>query len=173
MGDGARPALATTTRTAEPRCSSSRAGPPLTSDFRTARAWTTSPGGRIVVHEYFAYERWKLVPQDAAYEEFVAAVMASWRARGGEPNVGLSLVPWLERLGLTIEHTRTMTDLVNPRHHRWHWPTAFAATAVERLVELGDVDFEAAQRMSCSIKDSWNDGAWMMTPGVVEVVARK
>jgi ubiquinone/menaquinone biosynthesis C-methylase UbiE len=134
---------------------------------------TLRVGGRIVVHEYFAYETWKLVPQDAAYEEFVTAVMASWRARGGEPNVGLSLIPWLERLGLTIEHTRTMTYLVNPRHHRWHWPTAFAAAGIERLVKLGDVDSDAAHRMRRSVKDSWNDGAWMMTPGVVEVVARK
>ena len=107
------------------------------------------------------------------YEELVAAIMASWRARGGEPNVGLSLVPWLERLGLTVEHTRTMTDLVHPRHHRWHWPTAFALASVDRLVQLGDMSPEAAERARKSISASRANGSWMMTPGVVEVIARK
>jgi SAM-dependent methyltransferase len=130
-------------------------------------------GARVVIHEYFAYETWGVLPRDAVYEEFVAAVMASWRARGGEPNVGLSLVPWLERLGLTIEHTRTVTDLVHPRHHRWHWPTAFALASVDRLVQLGDVDLEAADRFRQSIDTSRANGSWMMTPGVVEVIARK
>ena len=46
------------------------------------------PGGVLVIHEYFDYETWSFLPQCPEHEEFVRAVMKSWRAAGGEPNIG-------------------------------------------------------------------------------------
>jgi hypothetical protein len=130
-------------------------------------------GGTIAIQEYFAYESWKLLPRDAEFEAFVSAVMASWRARGGEPNVGLDLVPWLESMGLEIRSTRTITDVVTRSSHRWHWPTAFALSSLERLIELGDVTPAAGERMRARIQALRTDDAWMVTPGVIEVIARR
>lgn len=131
------------------------------------------PGGAIAIHEYFAYETWKLVPHDADFETFVAAVMASWRARGGEPNVGLEIPRWLELMGLEIVSTRTIADLVTRDSHRWHWPLAFALSGLERLVELGDVPPSDADRLRARMLALRTDDTWMMTPAVVEVIARK
>jgi len=131
------------------------------------------PGGRIAIHEYFAYETWKLVPRDPEFEAFVAAVMASWRARGGEPNVGLEVASWLERAGMEIRSTRTITDVVRRSHHRWHWSAAFALSGLERLIELGDVSPAAGARMRERIQALWTEDAWMVTPGVIEVIAAK
>lgn len=131
------------------------------------------PGATVAIHEYFAYETWKLVPSDPVFESFVAAVMRSWRAHGGEPNVGLRLVPWLEGLGFTIEGTRTITELVNAANFRWHWPATFARSGIARLAELGDVTPEEAHRMRAQIEAMWTNGTWMVTPAVLEVIARK
>jgi hypothetical protein len=130
-------------------------------------------GGTIAIQEYFAYESWKLLPRDVEFEAFVSAVMESWRARGGEPNVGLDLVPWLEGMGLEIRSTRTITDVVTRSSHRWHWPAAFALSGLERLIELGDVTPAAGEQMRARIQALWTDDAWMVTPGVIEVIARK
>lgn len=131
------------------------------------------PGARIVLHEYCAYESWKLIPRVAAFERFVSVVMTSWRARGGEPNVGLYLIPWLEQLGMCVEHTRIITDVVRESDSRWHWPVAFAVAGLERLVELGDVDAHTAAEMRRSIGDLEEYGSWMVTPAVIEVIARR
>jgi SAM-dependent methyltransferase len=130
-------------------------------------------GGTIAIQEYFAYESWRLLPRDAEFEAFVSAVMKSWRARGGEPNVGLDIVPWLESMGLEIRSTRTITDVVTHSSHRWHWPTAFALSGLERLIELGDVTPAAGERMRARIQALRTEDAWMVTPGMIEVIARR
>jgi SAM-dependent methyltransferase len=40
-------------------------------------------GGVLVVHEYFDYGTWRVTPRSPEIEEFVRAVMESWRANGG------------------------------------------------------------------------------------------
>src|SRR2546429_1551550 len=132
-----------------------------------------TPGGRVAIHEYFAYESWKVVPRDPEFESFVAAVMASWRARGGEPNVGLELASWLTAMGFQVQSTRTITEVVTRAHHRWHWPAAFALSGLERLIALGDVSPREGDRMRARIQALLTDDAWMVTPGVVEVIATK
>ena len=56
------------------------------------------PGGVMVVHEYFNYATWQLAPKSSELEEFVRVVMESWRADGGEPDIGLDLPGWLDEL---------------------------------------------------------------------------
>ena len=52
---------------------------------------TLRVGGRVVFHEYADYRTWRLAPRRHAVEAFVAEVMASWKATGGEPDVALAL----------------------------------------------------------------------------------
>jgi SAM-dependent methyltransferase len=129
------------------------------------------PGAAIAIHEYFDYRTWRVVPRDADFEAFVAAVMSSWRARGGEPDIALSLPGWLEEMGLQIRAIRTVTDLAGPRDDRWRWPLAFADTAVGRLLELGEVDRVQAERMTAAITRARQEGRRMVTPGVAEIIA--
>jgi ubiquinone/menaquinone biosynthesis C-methylase UbiE len=42
-----------------------------------------APEGVMAVHEYFDYSTWRALPRCPELEEFVSAVMASWRGNGG------------------------------------------------------------------------------------------
>lgn len=138
---------------------------------RVARA--LRPGATLAIHEYFDYRTWRVVPRDADFEDFVAAVMASWRARGGEPDIALSLPGWLEELGFEVRPPRAIVEFASPRDDRWRWPMAFADTAVDRLLELGDITAGQAARMTGAIQRARSEGRRMVTPAVAEIIARK
>jgi SAM-dependent methyltransferase len=132
------------------------------------------PGGAFVAHEYFDYATWRASPRTPEIEEFVAAVMASWRTRGGEPDIALDLVAWLDELGCDVVTTRPITDMVAHDHPKWRWMASFGASGLDRLVELGDVTRERAS----AIRRAWQtlaarSGARMVTPSVLEIVARR
>jgi SAM-dependent methyltransferase len=129
------------------------------------------PGGRVVIHEYFAYETWKVLPRDEEFERLVSIVMRSWRGRGGEPNVGLEIVPWLEAIGFRILVTRTIAQLSRSDDPRWHWPTAFALSGIPRLVELGELTGNEATQLDARLRMLFAANVWMFTPSVLEVVA--
>ena len=133
-----------------------------------------APGGVLVLHEYFDYGTWRLAPPSEAFERFVAAVMASWRAAGGEPDIGLQLHGWLRESGFVIEHTLPIIHAVTPSDSIWHWPAVFARSGVSRLVESGHlsgVDAEAVQAVLTAHETQSN--GLMLTPGVLEIVARR
>jgi SAM-dependent methyltransferase len=131
------------------------------------------PDGAVAIHEYFEYGTWRLWPRDADFERFVAATMAAWRHSGGEPDVGLAIPTWLEELGFAVRSVRLITDLVKPPHPRWEWAMAFASSGPLRLAELGDISQDDAARMLQSVNRARAAGAWMITPGVAEIVAVK
>ena len=128
-------------------------------------------GGRVVIHEYFAYETWKVLPRDEEFERLVSIVMQSWRARGGEPNVGLEIVPWLEGLGFRILVTRTIAHLSRSDDPRWHWPKTFALSGLPRLVELGALTSDEATQLDARLRTLFAANVWMFTPAVIEVIA--
>jgi hypothetical protein len=126
------------------------------------------------LHEYFDYGTWRLAPRSEAFERFVAAVMASWRAAGGEPDIGLQLHGWLRESGFVIEHTQPIIQTVTPSDFTWHWPAAFARSGVARLVESGHLsvaDADAVRDVLTAHEVQPN--GLMLTPGVLEIVARR
>jgi SAM-dependent methyltransferase len=132
------------------------------------------PGARLVVHEYFDYGIWRLVPRSAAFEDFVAAVMGSWRAAGGEPDIALPLLSWLSEVGFRLEVTEPVLWAVGPRDFIWRWPAAFVETGVERLVETGRLAPHAARNILDALAAAAADPlAKMITPGVLEIVATR
>jgi SAM-dependent methyltransferase len=137
---------------------------------RAARALRV--GGALVVHEYFDYGAWRAAPRDAVVEDFVARVMASWRARGGEPDIGLDLLGWMPAQGLEIASVRAMIEVAAPGSPHWEWLQEFAAVGRQRLVELGELTADqgaalAAGWAACVARP----GVRMVTPGMLEIVA--
>jgi SAM-dependent methyltransferase len=131
------------------------------------------PGGRLVVYEYFDYRTWRLSPRDADFEGFVDAVMQSWRAEGGEPDVGLDLPRWMRELGFTVEW-RQFSDMIRPNDELWQWPRAFIETGVQRMVDLGRIsDDEAVRIREAFERVSADPNAHLVIPSVVELVATK
>jgi SAM-dependent methyltransferase len=137
---------------------------------RAARA--LRPGGTMVLHEYGDYRTWRLSPRSPEFEAFVAEVMASWRATGGEPDVGFDLPRWLGELGFEVRALTPLLDAARPADHVWQWPGAFVESGVRRMVELGRL----SERQAVAITSAYaafekTPHAFQTTPMVLEIIA--
>lgn len=132
------------------------------------------PGGTLVIHEYFDYGTWRLVPRSTDIEELVEVVKKSWRADGGEPDIALDLVAWLPTEGFRIVELRPIIDVISPSDFAWQWPATFVDVGLDRLVKLG---YFSAGRAD-EIRDEFRryaaePGSRMITPGVLEIIATR
>lgn len=115
-----------------------------------------------------------MVPRCHPVEEYGKRFIANWRLDGGEPNIGLDLLEWLPSLGCTVVSTRQIVRLAQPHMDVWQWPKTFVMVGVDRLVDLGKMTPEEA----IIAKDAWmkmeaNPYAYIVTPGLLEIVAEK
>ena len=132
------------------------------------------PGGVMVMHEYVDYRAWRLSPRSEPFEGFVREVMASWRDQGGEPDIALELPGWLGELGLEVTALRPIAEVATPADFLWQWPREFVRVGVDRLVELGRMDAAGAERVKGELaRTAATPGAFMTTPTVLEIVARR
>ncbi|MDB4907100.1 MAG: hypothetical protein JWO05_1884 [Gemmatimonadetes bacterium] len=139
---------------------------------RVAR--TLRPGGVLVMHEYYNYEGWTLVPPNPVQQDFVKRVVDSWRATGGEPDIGASLPAWLEGAGLRLTSVRPLVDIVPPTSFVWEWPSSFVEIGAQRLVDLGRMTTEEMHTLVQAYAESAQvPGALMATPGVIEIIATR
>ena len=133
-----------------------------------------APGGAIVLHEYFDYATWRGAPRCSELEEFVSAVMASWRDNGGEPDIALWLPRWLEELGFELRSARPIVDVVEPDQLSWAWLASFVEVGRRRLVDLGYLSPGRAESIWQAFATlQATPGARMITPGVLEIVATR
>jgi SAM-dependent methyltransferase len=132
------------------------------------------PGGVALFHEYVAYSTWRLAPRRQRVEEFVARVMESWRAAGGEPDVALELPSLLAQVGFRITSAAPLVHCVRPADHTWRWPSSFIEINLKRLIELGyaDEQWAASVRREFAAAQSAPD-TLMLTPMVLEIIARR
>ena len=130
------------------------------------------PGGVLVLHEYFHYATWQLVPRSSDFEEFVRTVMKAWRESGGEPNIALDLTGWLNELGFEIKSMLPFVDVVAPSSFVWQWPKAFVETGLRRLIHLGHLSPERARAVADAFAAAEaSPRSLTITPGVLEIVA--
>lgn len=133
-----------------------------------------APDGGIVLHEYFDYSTWRAAPCCPELEEFVSAVMDSWRDTGGEPDIALRLPQWLEELGFEVRSTRPIVDVVQPGHRSWTWLATFLEVGRRRLVELGYLTPDRAETIRQAFTAlQATPGARMITPGLLEIIASR
>ena len=133
-----------------------------------------APGGAIVLHEYFDYATWRGAPRCSELEEFVSAVMASWRDNGGEPDIALWLPRWLEELGFELRSARPIVDVVEPDQLSWTWLASFVEVGRRPLVDLGYLSPGRAESIWQAFATlQATPGARMITPGVLEIVATR
>jgi hypothetical protein len=130
------------------------------------------PGGVLVLHEYLDYGAWKVSPRSAPHEEFVEIVMKSWRASGGEPDIGLDLPRWLTELGFEIRSLLPIVDVIHPSDFAWQWPRSFIDVGVQRLLDLGQL----TKQQAIAIREAFartesSPNALMVTPTVLEIIA--
>jgi SAM-dependent methyltransferase len=130
------------------------------------------PGGVLVMHEYCDYSTWRVAPRSEEMEEFVRIVMKSWRATGGEPDIGLDLPRWLEELGFEIRSLTPIMDVITPSSFVWQWPKAFIDVGLRRLIDLGHITSDQARAVVRAFATREADPRTLMiTPAVLEVIA--
>jgi len=131
-------------------------------------------GGVTIFHEYIDYQTWKFAPRKPGHEDFVEQVMASWRANGGEPNVGALLPSWLNAAGLRVIDIRPRVLTISPNDYAWQWPASFIESGLTRLQELGRVTTDWANSVRKEFAQSEADPTTIcITPLFVEIIARK
>ncbi len=131
------------------------------------------PGGVAVFHEYLDYGAWALSPPCAPHARFVEQVIASWRADGGEPDVGRFLTGQLIEAGFRIESTRLHVEFIEPADPLWRWPVAYVEVGAERFVELGLMTGREARELVAAIRAAeTRPETRMLTPPVLELIAR-
>lgn len=132
------------------------------------------PGGALVFHEYIDYQTWKLAPPAPNFERFVEEVTNNWRSSGGEPDIGRVLPAWLTEMGLKLESFRPYVDVVSKDDNIWRWPIGFFDIHIDRLLELDRITPQLAKDMRDEFaRVSQNPGTLMVTPLVIEIIARK
>jgi len=131
-------------------------------------------GATFVSHEYYDYGSWRVLPRSALFEEFVAATIGNWRKSGGEPDIGAQVPRWLEELSFEIVSVRPLVYVIDRRDFMWQWPASFMEVGLARLVELGAIEAGRAPEFEATLTQIANDDDMrMITPSVLEVIARK
>lgn len=95
------------------------------------------PGGAFAVQDYFNYEAMTLAPRGPALTRVVQAVGASWRQRGGDPDLVGRLPALFRQHGLELRHLQGHLRSPRPGEPLWQWPTTFFRNFVPLLVEGG------------------------------------
>jgi SAM-dependent methyltransferase len=132
------------------------------------------PGGSLMIQEYYDYRSWRLAPATPEIEYMCEVVMKSWRAEGGEPDIGIALPALLSDAGLDVTLAEAVTFVSRPRDFSWQWTDAFVASAPSRLVELGWLTIEEAERIRIAWRARTADPKTLMfSPGVMQLIARK
>lgn len=130
------------------------------------------PGAVLVLHEYYNYGSWRAAPRSTEVDEFVAAVMKSWRADGGEPDIALDLIEWLNEDGFEIRAVRPIVEVVCPSDFGWQWLRTFMLVGLQRLEELHHVSAEKAASIRAWLRAAEsNPNQIMIAPSVMQIVA--
>jgi SAM-dependent methyltransferase len=137
-----------------------------------ARALT--PGGTLAVQDYFNFRALSLAPRSVAMERVVAAVEASWRARGGDPDIAGRLPALLERRGLRVRSITPHLRVARPGSALWSWPDLFFRSFVPALVGMGHLTREEQAAFEADwAARSADPSAFYCTPPVFDIVATK
>jgi len=132
------------------------------------------PGGRVAVQDYYRYHAMSMGPPSAVFDRVVQAVDASWRKRGGDPDIGCRLPAMMERHGLRVRRIEPLVRAARPSDSLWDWPGTFFRVFIPTLVGLGLVTADDQREFEAMWTARSNEpGAFFVTPPMIEIVAEK
>ena len=131
-------------------------------------------GSIAIFHEYGHYETWRFLPRLPMQERFREHVIATWRESGGEPDGAPGLPAFLSANDFLIRSATPHIFCVRPSDYMWQWPAQFIAVYLPRLMEMGRIDQEFADKVRADLAGAEkNPNSLMITPLVLEIVAEK
>jgi SAM-dependent methyltransferase len=139
---------------------------------RVARA--LRPGATFAVMDYVYYEGFRFAPASDAANRVFRAVADSFRAHGGNPNVGLDIPSHMVAAGLEVQLVQPLVRAGRPGTALWDWPSTFFRNFLPTLVESGALT-------TAHVEEFWRDydartadpGGFFMSPPMVEVIGVK
>ena len=137
-------------------------------------ARSLKPGAAFVVQDYFNYRHAVIAPPAEIFTRFFGAVDESFRARGGDPNIGSRLPQLMERHGLEVAEIKPLVRIARPKDSLWHWPQTFFESYLPTLV-AGDyiTQAEADEFISKWHALATDPAAFFATPPMIEVIGVK
>jgi SAM-dependent methyltransferase len=137
-------------------------------------AGALKPHGVAVLHEYAAYASWRFAPPRPGQEKFREHVIETWRASGGEPDIGLELPALLAQHGMVVRSATPHIFCLRPDDYMWQWPAVFIDIHLQRLRELGHVDDAFVTQVLAELAEAEKSpNSLMLTPLVLEIIAEK
>jgi ubiquinone/menaquinone biosynthesis C-methylase UbiE len=131
-------------------------------------------GGKLVVQDYFNYEGVVVAPKSRIAARFFSAVGNSWRARGGDPDIGCELPRLMRRAGFEIEEINSIVRVARPGSPLWNWPDSFFKNYVPVLVESGFLSRSEGEEFKREWRARSRDAAaFFTTPPIIEIIAVK
>ena len=131
-------------------------------------------GGTATFHEYANYRGWRLAPPRPKFESFVEKVIETWRATGGEPDIGLELPVLLDQAGFRVRELKPIVFASTPGDPVWSWPERFLDAGLDLLLELGHADPIWAESVRAEFREAEADRRTvMLTPLVLEIIAER
>ncbi|HWD27247.1 MAG TPA: methyltransferase domain-containing protein [Rhizomicrobium sp.] len=132
-------------------------------------ARAVKPDGALLFHEYYDYASWKISPRSAAFEDYIAKIIARWRATGSEPDIALDLPPLLEALGLRITGIRPAVFAATMDDDAARWPMGFAREYLPSMIANGDLSEDEAD----AVQRALDAAKIVLTPCVLQITAVK
>ena len=131
-------------------------------------------GGVFVIQDYYRYENITIAPQCEAFRRVFRAVHESWRARGGDPDIGCRLPGLVHGAGFEVKELAPLVRLARPGSPLWDWPDTFFDIYLPSLVKAHFITaaHERAFRREWA-KRSHDHGAFFTSPPMIEIIAVK
>lgn len=132
------------------------------------------PGGRFAVHDYFNYRALAMSPPFPAHDRAVAATIASWRSRGGDPDVAGRLPALLDEAGFDVVHLEVHQRIGRGTDSMFAWVDTWWHTYAPKLVAMGLYDRASCDELLAGLAARRGDRrAFVHCPPVYEFVAQK
>ena len=138
-------------------------------------------GAAFVIHDYFAYAGMTTAPRSEAHDVLVAATAASWRSRGGDPDIVGRLPALLIKNGFEVRHMQVHQRMARggvredgTRDPMLGWPLTWWRTFAPKLVAMGSItQLQCDEALSELASVERDETRFIVCPPVYEVVARK
>lgn len=140
---------------------------PATVIAHVARA--LRPGGTFAIMDYSFYEGFRVAPPSRAIERVFEVVADSFRAHGGNPNVGMDLPAHMAAAGLEVREIRPLVRVGRPGTALWEWPRTFFQVFLPTLVAEGTLS--AGEH--AAFRNAFDAATFFTSPPMVEVIGVK
>ncbi len=152
---------------------------------RWALAWITNqeeiiakiykamaPGGVFVAHEYYDWATFQTEPSLPALQKAINVAFNSFN-KTGNINIGRKLPELFTDAGLEVISIRPMSKIAIPDELTWEWPKTFLEIYLPKLVSTSFTKKEVQEALMDLADLEDMEGASILCPTMVEVVAVK